>query len=107
VNSNKRLRDVVQSISWTELVNEFEKRQNYHRFVETDDGFLGLAPRGTVPGDGVRLVRGCMTPLVLRRTETGYLNIGPVYVAGIMKDELVRVIREGETAGALEKLAIV
>jgi hypothetical protein len=36
---NKYWTEAAQRISWIELINEFETRQKYHRFVETDDGY--------------------------------------------------------------------
>ncbi|KAK4221491.1 heterokaryon incompatibility protein-domain-containing protein [Podospora fimiseda] len=43
---------------------------------ETKDGYIGIAPFGTLPGDRVAVVKGCNTPVVIRllRGNTQFLK---------------------------------
>ncbi len=54
-------------------------------FFTTNDGYIGLAPTATKPGDEVCILLGCRTPLVLRRCEDGHHKVvGECYIDGFM-----------------------
>ncbi|KAF1999779.1 HET-domain-containing protein [Amniculicola lignicola CBS 123094] len=64
----------------------------------TENGLLGLAPKGTVPGDEVRVLAGCSVPFFLHprgetvsggttRATPSYDVLGDGYVHGIMEGE--------------------
>ncbi|KAL8865534.1 MAG: hypothetical protein Q9174_006834 [Haloplaca sp. 1 TL-2023] len=58
---------------------------NGRSLITTADGRLGLAPKGTVPGDTVTVVLGCDAPLVLRSTgELSCQVVGACYIDGLM-----------------------
>jgi len=56
---------------------------------ETKRGYLAFTTWQALPGDEVWIVRGCRTPVVLRRAtdRDGYLILGQAYVHGIMNGE--------------------
>lgn len=53
-------------------------------FLETEDGYLGIAPRGVLPGDSVVVVKGYRAPLILRRDGENHIFIGSCFVLGLM-----------------------
>ena len=58
----------------------------YYRrsFITTEEGYIGLAPKATKPGDLVCVLLGCPKPLVLRPTpDLQYQVIGECYVHGL------------------------
>ncbi|KAJ4263518.1 hypothetical protein NW762_006337 [Fusarium torreyae] len=58
----------------------------------TDTGYLGMGLMSTQPGDEVWVVSGCLTPVVLRKTEAEaneYNLVGETYVHGVMQGEAV------------------
>ena len=51
-------------------------------------GFMGLAPKGTLPNDTIVLFFGARVPFVIRASKDGGCNlIGECYVYGIMFGE--------------------
>jgi hypothetical protein len=44
-------------VEGSDLMAEFELGQISHRLIETDDGYLGLAPKGTLPGDKIVILK--------------------------------------------------
>ncbi|KAM0549947.1 hypothetical protein ACHAPJ_009194 [Fusarium lateritium] len=58
----------------------------------TDTGYLGMGLESTQPGDEVWVVSGCLTPVILRKTEAeanDYSLVGEAYVHGVMQGEAV------------------
>ncbi|KAK4442000.1 heterokaryon incompatibility protein-domain-containing protein [Podospora aff. communis PSN243] len=55
----------------------------------TKGGYLILTTIQAVPGDEIWLIRGCRTPVVLRKSSErdGYFILGQAYVNGIMNGE--------------------
>ncbi|KAK1753786.1 heterokaryon incompatibility protein-domain-containing protein [Echria macrotheca] len=52
--------------------------------MTTNEGYIGLGPDGTQPGDIVCVVLGCDRPLVLRRRSDGsFLFLGKAFVYGL------------------------
>ncbi|RFN45505.1 hypothetical protein FIE12Z_10268 [Fusarium flagelliforme] len=60
-----------------------------HRLFLTDSGYLGMGYESVEVGDEVWIVRGCPTPLVLRREGESFSLIGESYVHGVMNGEAV------------------
>lgn len=66
-------------------------------FFTTKDGYIGLAPLGTQPGDTVGIILGCRNPMVLRNETTSSTKpdenrwevVGPGYVNGLMSGEAI------------------
>jgi len=47
------------------------------------NGYLGLCPASTQPGDEICVLMGCLTPMVLRRSSNdSYLTIGACFMPG-------------------------
>jgi hypothetical protein len=73
--------------------------QRFYRFFETDGGYLGLAPKGTLPGDVISIVKGSHARMVLRKVEDHYLVIGSCWVYGLMKhDEATQLLETGQAS---------
>ena len=54
-------------------------------FFTTNDGYIGLAPIATKPGDQVCILLGCQSPLVLRPCGDGsHRVVGECYIDGFM-----------------------
>ena len=61
------------------------------RFFVTAAGYMGLGPRCMQPEDIVVVLRGGLSPFVLRKKADGYWLIGEAYVQGIMHGEAVQM----------------
>lgn len=57
------------------------------RLGVTEAGRLCLVPRETTVGDSICVLDGNRVPIVLRRLDGGYVNIGECFVHGIMHGE--------------------
>merc|ERR1711881_622552 len=74
----------------------------WRRFVVTDDGHFGLAPRATRVGDVFVALRNGMWPFVLRPidgaegVERQYQFVGHAYLRGYMQGEIVQECRAGK-----------
>jgi len=72
-------------------------RETFHReykntlmersIFRTQEGYLGLGPYITQPGDLVCVLFGLNVPYVLRAVNEGFLLIGECYVHGVMHGE--------------------
>ena len=61
-------------------------------YSELDNGYIGLCPAGTEPGDRIVVVLGCETPLAIRPVPEKpgrYKLIGSCYVHGMMDCEML------------------
>lgn len=59
-------------------------------FVQTHEGYIGLAPADTRPGDVVAIFLGCSNPLVLRPEQGRYSVVGESFVYGL--DDAVKLL---------------
>ena len=57
-------------------------------FIITEEGYIGIAPNATKPGDRVCVLFGCRTPMLLRKTS-GLKSqvVGECYIDGVMDVE--------------------
>jgi len=58
------------------------------QIIRTRNGYIGLAPRYTKPGDWVGVFKGGKVPLVIRPDGPHWLLIGECYIHGMMKGEV-------------------
>lgn len=75
------------------------------RLFTTQDCYVGLAPAGSLVGDGVCGVLGCNVPFVVRGVEGshdrglkgrhGFVMVGECYVHGLMRGEALLRCAEG------------
>ena len=68
------------------------------RVIRAEDGYLGLAPRSTQPGDEIWIFPGSFVPLVLRKVDLSrrqYRLVGEAYVHGIMRGEALSKDAQG------------
>ena len=79
----------IESEGTTDFRNCAVSRCAGRSFIQTRDGRLGLAPKGTKMGDYVCLFLGGDVPFVLRPMKYGtYSFVGEAYIHGIMEGEL-------------------
>jgi hypothetical protein len=57
------------------------------KFLRTDRGFMGLAPRLAEVGDEVWILPGCDVPMLLRKFEDYHILVGECFVYGMMEGE--------------------
>ena len=65
------------------------------RFIETSVGYLGLAPNGAAIGDVLCVLKGCDTPVVLRKVNEHYVHVGTCFVLGLMDGEAAELLKTG------------
>ena len=57
-------------------------------FIITQEGYIGIAPNATKPGDRVCVLFGCRTPMLLRKTSGLQSQVvGDCYIHGVMDGE--------------------
>jgi hypothetical protein len=66
-------------------------------FVETSSRYLGLAPGGAAIGDTICVLKGCDTPVVLRKVDEYYIHVGTCFVLGLMEGESAGILETGRT----------
>ncbi|KAJ2975688.1 hypothetical protein NQ176_g5384 [Zarea fungicola] len=66
-----------------------------YRFFTTGDGYLGLCPKYSEPGDVVCVLAGNGLPIVLRKNGTHYLHVGTCFILGFMDGEAAELVRNG------------
>jgi hypothetical protein len=57
------------------------------RFCETANGYFGLAPINSNPGDIVCVLNGCGTPVILRVIDDRLVFVGCCFILGLMTGE--------------------
>ena len=63
-------------------MTELERR----RIFRTSQGYIGIAPAVAERGDLVYMIKGCRTPLVLRKAnDDKFILVGDCYLHGFMK----------------------
>ncbi len=68
----------------------------WYRHAETNLGYLCGVPIGTRTGDVICILKGCDTPVVLRRVHSYYVHIGSCYVDGLMNGEVSTLVEQGQ-----------
>ncbi|KAI1335651.1 heterokaryon incompatibility protein-domain-containing protein [Xylariaceae sp. FL0016] len=71
----------------------------WRRLIGTSDGRVGLTPAAAREGDVLAILRGCSTPMVLRKLGKRWQLVGESYIYGAMDEEILK--------GDLESSAIV
>jgi hypothetical protein len=87
-----------QSPSFTLDLATFNKSWNANKstIFYTNDGYIGCGPHGMLPSDQVCILHRCSLPVVLRKTETGWILVGTCYVYGLSDGEPVDMIKSGK-----------
>lgn len=65
------------------------------RLALTCDGYLGLFPPKVGETDVVSVVRGCPSPIILRRVDNHYIHLGCCFIVGLMNGEVAQLLRSG------------
>ncbi|KAL8846121.1 MAG: hypothetical protein Q9221_008767 [Calogaya cf. arnoldii] len=70
------------------VIRVINRMTNGRTLITTADGRLGLAPKGTIPGDLICVVLGCHSPLVLRSDNNlSHQVVGACYIDSLMTGE--------------------
>ncbi|UPK92269.1 hypothetical protein LCI18_003204 [Fusarium solani-melongenae] len=81
------------------LAREFLRHTLYlwgsRAFAITEGGYMGFVRPGTRVGDGVFILYGCPSPLVIRPDEGEYLLVRDCCFEGMMHGEMVKKQEEG------------
>ena len=67
-------------------------------FFSTENGRIGLGPKGLRVGDQICVIRNALTPFIIRPGvgEGGSRLIGETYVDGLMYGEAFGLVEEGK-----------
>ncbi|RTE83193.1 hypothetical protein BHE90_002270 [Fusarium euwallaceae] len=104
---DKNLRDMVMEWprgtvgdAWQRIRLTLIKLEKTWRLVDTTSGYLGLAPRGTIVGDRLCVLKGSDVPVLLRRTDLdSYIVVGTTFVEGLMDGEAAELEQAGKGMG--------
>jgi hypothetical protein len=66
------------------------------RFFISSSKNMGLASREIREGDIICIPLGCCHPIILRKEENHYINLGEAYVDGYMYGEAMEMLERGE-----------
>lgn len=78
----------------------------FKRLMTTNEGFFGVAPYGTEPGDVVAILFGSSVPIILHPVSSGmHTVVGEVYVHGIMYGEVMEELRKKHETPVVFRLA--
>ena len=64
-------------------------------FFTSDKGYMGLGRTIVQPEDEICIIFGCSVPLVLRKSGRAHILIGPAYIYGMMKGEMIHEFENG------------
>jgi hypothetical protein len=71
-------------------------KKNGETIFRTIDGHLGSTFGEILPGDLICVLYGCNLPVVLRKVDDHFLNIGTCFVLGLMDGEAIKDIEYGK-----------
>lgn len=74
------------------LVPALKNRRIFH----TSNGYIGIGPASTEPGDQVCVAFNSNVPILLRPEEHYFTHVGPCYVVGFMEGEAILNVRKGK-----------
>ncbi|CAM1509004.1 Fc.00g027430.m01.CDS01 [Cosmosporella sp. VM-42] len=92
------LQDPIRDVREAFLVSIVKLHISW-RFFETTNGYLGLAPVTTAPGDILCVLNRGDVPVVLRKASEGdfFTLIGTAFVVGLMNGEAAKFGSDGTT----------
>ncbi len=79
-----------------EFVASFEQATGDRIHSITEEGYMGLGPRNTKPGDFVCVLLGSRVPFILRAVDDYHVLVGECYCHDIMGGELVQGLNTGK-----------
>jgi hypothetical protein len=74
-------------------IMHFFLRFNRFRLFTTSDSYLGIGPRGMLPGDQICVIDRYAAPLVLRQVDSHYILVGVCFVLGLSEGEPVEMVK--------------
>jgi hypothetical protein len=82
----------VMEAWWTIILNRVWDR----RFFISSSKAMGLASEEVVEGDLICIPLGCCHPVILRKVDDHYINLGEAFVDGYMYGEAMEMLERGE-----------
>ena len=79
--------------TWIALIHDYIWDR---RFFISSTKAMGLASREIREGDIICIPLGCCHPIILRKEENHYINLGEAYVDGYMYGETMEMLERGE-----------
>jgi len=74
------------------------------RVVEAGEGYIGTAPKETLPGDVLCVLRACRFPMLLQPVDRHYLVVEPCFMLGFMDGEAKGLVENGQAAVEMPEL---
>jgi len=68
----------------------------HRRFFISSSKAMGIATQEMIEGDIICIPLGCCHPIILRRVEDHYINLGEAFVDGYMYGEAMDLLERGE-----------
>lgn len=65
-------------------------------FAETENGYIGIFPPRLEKGDIVCILKGCSTPVLLRKVSDHYEHVGTCFVPGLMDGEAAGLVKTSQ-----------
>jgi hypothetical protein len=87
--------DVMQE-RWVSIPPGIHTKMGGCRFLITQQGYVGWAPRRTRKGDKIFVLLGCRTPVILRPQGDSFRLIGECYIHGVMNGEVIDELEAGK-----------
>jgi hypothetical protein len=81
------IRKSLEDFQEIDLLFDSGKGSSPHVFCVTDNGYIGMVPQLSEPGDLVSLIYGLDVVYVLRKSAEKYQLVGDAYVHGMMDGE--------------------
>jgi hypothetical protein len=81
---------------WFDVLAGTNRIMGGRRFLTTQQGYVGWAPRFTRKGDKIFVLLGCRTPVILRPQGDTFQLIGECYIHGIMYGEVIDELEAGK-----------
>jgi hypothetical protein len=69
-----------------------------HTFFFTSTGYLGNGPPSMAAGDRVVVFEGAKMPFIVRKSDRGFVLVGPCYAEGLSNGEPAAMARRGEVS---------
>ncbi|EON66518.1 hypothetical protein W97_05763 [Coniosporium apollinis CBS 100218] len=83
-STGRSLRSASHGLTTAPFIYDVEAGE---QFCVTQNGYMGNAPRSTLPGDKICVLYGARVPFVLREEGASYRIIGDCYIHGLMDGE--------------------
>jgi hypothetical protein len=98
-----------EAVYWTFVADTLHLRdpEKTGQLFKTGNHYLGYGPRGVASGDILCVLLGFDAPVLIRRYGDKYRYVGPCYVHGMMKGEIIDQYQSGTSNLKIENIKLV